>query len=339
MHKDHERYCRACEYPGPINLVAAERHLHKYLRALGIKRHIMRLPMGWRLEDHPDLERHIAQILEKAFPQRAARDAMDAMDAMAARAARAAMAARDARDAMAARDAMDARAAMDARDARALHRFACWCLQFEGWSWYWRWELSWVVTTHFGAKTDAVKAWSKPLFEAFVSGAWFLYWTDTTLYWVSKPTVHVERLPQSRRLHNDSGPALESDVENLYFVHGVMVPAFVVVRPDWITAKHIQQETNVEVRRVMIEKMTPEKYLSESGAKPIHSDDFGTLYRTEVPGDEPLTMVKVVNSTPEPSGVFKDYWLRVPPDMKTARAAVAWTFSMEENEYDPLIQT
>src|SRR5256886_16229990 len=108
MHKDHERYCRACEYPGPINLVAAERHLHKYLRALGIKRHIMRLPMGWRLEDHPDLERHIAQILEKAFPQRAARDAMDAMDAMAARAARAAMAARDARGARAARDAREA---------------------------------------------------------------------------------------------------------------------------------------------------------------------------------------------------------------------------------------
>src|SRR2546429_8419314 len=121
MHKDHERYCRACEYPGPINLVAAERHLHKYLRALGIKRHIMRLPMGWRLEDHPDLERYIAQILEKAFPQRDARAAMDARDA---RDARDASGARAARDGWAGWDgggwwgARAERAAMDARVGR-----------------------------------------------------------------------------------------------------------------------------------------------------------------------------------------------------------------------------
>ena len=52
-----------------------------------------------------------------------------------------------------------------------------------------------------------------------------------------------------------------------------------------------------------------------------------------------IVMVKVRNSTPEPDGSVKDYWLRVPPDMKTARSAVAWTFGMERNEYAPMMET
>lgn len=39
-------------------------------------------------------------------------------------------------------------------------------------------------------------------------------------------------------------------VENLYFWHGVLVPAFVVVKPEWITVQHIETESNAEVRRV-----------------------------------------------------------------------------------------
>jgi hypothetical protein len=126
-----------------------------------------------------------------------------------------------------------------------------------------------------GAKTPAVKAWSKPLLEAFISGAWLLHWTKDTLYWVAKPKVFVERPTASiRRLHREDGPALESDIENLYFWHGVLVPAFVVTRPEWITMKHIQTETNLEVQRVMIERMGAGKYLSAAGAKLIDMDSL-----------------------------------------------------------------
>jgi hypothetical protein len=126
---------------------------------------------------------------------------------------------------------------------------------------------------------------------------------------------------------------------NLYLIKGVMVPAFVVVCPDWITVKHIETEANSEVRRIMIERFGQARYLQESGAKEIHADDWGTLYRKEVAGDEPLVMVKVPNSTPEPDGSFKDYFLRVPPNVSRARQAVAWTFGKEEAEYNPAIQS
>jgi hypothetical protein len=50
-------------------------------------------------------------------------------------------------------------------------------------------------------------------------------------------------------------------------------------------------------------------------------------------------VVKVRNSTPEPDGSVKNYFLRVPPSMKRAREAVAWTFAMKEEEYLPSVQT
>lgn len=166
-----------------------------------------------------------------------------------------------------------------------------------------------------------------------------LYWTDNTLYWVAKPTIHRDPQPGTRRLHNEHFAAVECDVENLYFWHGVMVPAFVVVRPDWISIKHIETEQNTEVRRIMVNRYGQAKYLLDSGAKAIHSDDFGTLYRKDIPGDEPLVMVKVVNATPEADGSFKDYFLRVPPDMERARQAVAWTFDKAEHDYAPCLET
>jgi hypothetical protein len=181
-----------------------------------------------------------------------------------------------------------------------------------------------------------------PLYKAFISGAWFLFWTEKTLFWVAKPTMHFEQFEgarNNRRLHNGKYAAIESDVENFYYWHGVEVPSFVVTRPDWITIRHIETETNAEVRRVMIERYGQERFLADAGAVEIHRDDFGTLFRKDLPNDEPIVMVKVVNSTAEPDGSFKDYFLRVPPQITTAREAVAWTFDLPKEGYRPLLQT
>jgi hypothetical protein len=90
---------------------------------------------------------------------------------------------------------------------------------------------------------------------------------------------------------------------------------------------------------VLIERYGQARYLVDSKAMEIHTDDFGTLYRKKIPGDEALLMVKVVNSTPESDGSFKDYFLRVPPTMTRAREAVAWTFGRTETEYEPVMET
>jgi hypothetical protein len=235
------------------------------------------------------------------------------------------------------------------RDARALQRFSSWCVQAGGWFWG-GWDLSFIAYTYLDAvalREPAVIAWSHPLFEAFVAGCWLLYWTDDTLYWAAKPVVHKDPMPGTQRLHHDTHAAIESDIENLYFWHGVMVPAFVVVRPDWITTAHIDAETNTEVRRVMIERYRRGEeihgaaaFVRDAGAMRLdHDECYGTLWRREIPGDDPIVMIKVVNSTRESDGSFRHYWLRVPPTVQTAREAVAWTFGLAPEQYAPTIES
>jgi hypothetical protein len=197
----------------------------------------------------------------------------------------------------------------------------------------------------------AAEARLRPLFEAFVCGCWLIYWADDTLYWVAKPTVHCE--PGAQRLHHDTHAVLESDVANLYFWHGVRVPAFVIATPDRITIAHIDQEPNAEVRRVMIERYRHGEDIHAAaafirhagGVRLDHDERYGTLWRRNIPGnehtpgDEPIVMIEVVNRTREPDGRFKRYWLRVPPTMRTAREAVAWTFNMRAEQYGPEIET
>jgi hypothetical protein len=173
--------------------------------------------------------------------------------------------------------------------------------------------------------------------EALEVGCWLLWFTDTGLAVTTIPQV---RMDERRRLHSDSGPAFSwlTDVREFYW-HGVRVAQYVVENPGAITLEDIEGESNAEVRRVKIERYGQARYLMDSGAIEIHRDDFGILYRKDSPADEPLVMVKVANSTPEADGSFKDYFLRVPPNMERARQAVAWTFDMDENEYAPEVQT
>lgn len=143
------------------------------------------------------------------------------------------------------------------------------------------------------------------------------------------------------RTHSvNNHPAIKySDGREIYYWHGVEVPEFVVKEPGKITLEHIKLITNTEVRRVLIDKYGASKYLKDCGAKKVHYDTFGELYRLKVKGDEDMVMVKVKNSTPEPDGSIKDYWLRVPPQTKTAQEGVAWTFGMQEKQYKPQQET
>jgi hypothetical protein len=139
------------------------------------------------------------------------------------------------------------------------------------------------------------------------------------------------------RLHSEEGPAIVyGDGFKLYSWHGTTVPADVIEDVSGMTAENILKEVNSEVRRVMIQRFGPGKFLIAAGAQKVHEDDRGTLYRKDFVNDEPLVMVKVINSTAEADGTRKEYFLRVPPAITTAREAVAWTFSMNSEEYQPL---
>lgn len=74
-----------------------------------------------------------------------------------------------------------------------------------------------------------------------------------------------------------------------------------------------------------------ERFLATADAELRAQDDYGKLWATRVRIDgEHVHLVEVVNATAEPDGSQRRYFLRVPPDTRTARAAVAWTFGFED---------
>ena len=167
------------------------------------------------------------------------------------------------------------------------------------------------------------------------SAGWF--WPYEKMCIVCERTSVVKQ-DSENRIHCEDGPAIAyPDGWSIYAIHGVRVPEYVVMRPHEITVNDIQQEQNAEIRRIKIDRYGQSRYLMDSGAKLVHEDDWGQLYKTELDNDEPLVMVKVVNSTPEPDGSYKDYFIRVPPTCSTALEAVAWTFGKEPSEYKTLV--
>ena len=137
-------------------------------------------------------------------------------------------------------------------------------------------------------------------------------------------------------LHNLSGPALTySDDWELWALHGAVVRKEFVQNLGGLTPDAIANEKNVELRRALIEIFGLARFLRASGAKKVHDDKWGTLWRMDIPGEEPMVMVELQNSTPEPDGQFKTYFLRVPPDMQTPHEALAWSFNKSPSEYDP----
>jgi hypothetical protein len=142
------------------------------------------------------------------------------------------------------------------------------------------------------------------------------------------------------RLHRGEGAACEfPDGYGLWAWRGMPIPESLAADLPTLTAKRIRREENAEIRRVMLEHFGYDRYMREVGAHKMGSDETGILWRVNLDGDEPLVMVEVVNSTPEPDGTSRVYWLRVPPSTRTAREGVAWTFGLTADEYQPLVQT
>ncbi len=152
-------------------------------------------------------------------------------------------------------------------------------------------------------------------------------------------------LDSEHRFHNEIGPALRfSDDFSVYVWHGRRVTDEIIERPSSITIDRIENEPNVEIRSILVERYGISKFLKDSGAKKIHEDEYGILYRKRFESsdpflDEPLVVVRVHNATPEPDGFHKQFFLRVPPNITTAKEAVAWTFGLDSDDYAPQIET
>lgn len=153
---------------------------------------------------------------------------------------------------------------------------------------------------------------------------------DTHVYISEKP-LHI-LFDDQERLHCEDGPAiLYEDGTTVYSWHGVSVPEKWI--SEGITPKDALTCDNIEQRRAACEIVGWDSILDELDCEVIHEDgdpEIGTLVSVDIPdiGREKYLRVQC--------GTGRGFAIPVPPDMKTALEANAWTFGITMEELSQL---
>jgi hypothetical protein len=217
-----------------------------------------------------------------------------------------------------------------------------------------------VLAASFSAVTPSASLVSTAVVAAFAPRRWRGRETRDVLrivhgagrvfthadFWIASNRPATVATDLDGRLHYVDGAAVAwRDGAGLGFLHGVHIDLALLSRP--LTLTEILNTENAEVRRRLIElyeRGDPGRFIRDADADVLEFDfdrlgNRRRLLRFALWGDEPYVAVEVTNSTPEPDGSQKYYILRVPPTMRSCREAVAWTFGLTSNEYDPEIET
>lgn len=96
-----------------------------------------------------------------------------------------------------------------------------------------------------------------------------------------------------------------------------------------ITPGNILKCRNAEIKQKALKAMGYEKFVELTKPEVLDIDGNNKLLKI----DDIVFVYLKDSSTP------RMYLLRVPPNMKDVKSAVAWTFEMEKEEYTPLIET
>jgi hypothetical protein len=170
--------------------------------------------------------------------------------------------------------------------------------------------------------------------DAYAHGLLLYAIRERTIDCVARPRLAIV----GDQLHREDGPAVEwAGGDRYWFWRGVEVPREVIEDPERITPAAVLEESNQEVRRIMIERMGAERLLYATRAELIAADSHGKLWHCQLDGLH--AVVEVENGTAESDGRRRRYFLRVPPDIGTARHAVAWTYGMASSEYEVMVRT
>jgi hypothetical protein len=133
-------------------------------------------------------------------------------------------------------------------------------------------------------------------------------------------------------LHSAEGPCIEyHDGWKLYAWHGVLVPEQVILHPERLTREDWLHEPDLEVRRIIQEQMP--NFVEQVGGRFIDGGARGCLYAVDLVGD-PEKVAHYVQVLDNSTG--REYYLRVPPSIHRADEAVAWTFGLSAQDYQPV---
>ena len=166
------------------------------------------------------------------------------------------------------------------------------------------------------------------------------YFMDLGPLFVCISMPHIKRTRGENgnwQFHSVDGPAVVwGDKVERYFWRDLEVEKNIIMDPN-IDPKLAFTHENMEVRRVLAERLGYEKILKQCNVKEIARDRFGRLLITDQfndDGGKPAMFVHVKCSTTE-----RNYYLRVPPDTATPQEGIAATFGVDLATYNPVVET
>ncbi len=129
-----------------------------------------------------------------------------------------------------------------------------------------------------------------------------------------------------------------------YYYENIRIPPKyhqAISNPEILSVEEVLKHPNQEVRYVGMRIVGFERVMQSKNCKIIHKDESTDQVLFEIKGvfDEPIKYVRVWNSTAELDGSYKPYYLCVPPETKTCKQGVAWTFRKDEKDYNPSQET
>lgn len=182
--------------------------------------------------------------------------------------------------------------------------------------------------------------------EAQSSAGWWWPHREFVMVTDRPRSLHLEQIAPpgwgSHRLHCATEAAITWEGWELYFWHGLRVPAWVINDPS---PKNIFAERNAEIRRCGIESLGWDKFVDRAGLKIVGEQvgDPGNpgqkLALYELPSElsnmyrEPARVLVCSNASQDRDGTRRKFGLPVPKRFNTPIAAAAATFDLSPADY------
>lgn len=173
----------------------------------------------------------------------------------------------------------------------------------------------------------------RPLIELTLQGQGLLHGIKNEVFYhrmeVRLPVWEEENYP----------PRIVEDKASSYLQVSVIKNRMYVPEKVWrfpwrLKVDDVLSEVNTEVRRVMVDTIGNEGFLQQVKAQLIHQWDGLKLYAVRLEGNINFNLVQCVCPS-----TLRVYYLRVPPEIADANAAIAWTFGERKQNYFPLQET
>lgn len=139
------------------------------------------------------------------------------------------------------------------------------------------------------------------------------------------------KMDDTNRLHCENGPAIRyRDGYSVYSWHGTRIPSEWIENKKSLTPEIALTWSNIEQRRCAAEILGWDNVIQQLNSVVIDEDgdpEIGTLLEVDIPeiGREKFLRVKC--------GTGRMFCIPVPPDMKTAIEAQAWTWDLTVEDF------